>query len=198
MRRPQKLAQVALALEEYYAEPPDVEWALDSRTGRMVVLQTAPCMQLMPPQKTALTRRMPRSRARSVQGFGRKPARRAAMLACGGVAVSPGVGMGPVFVAVRKRTCFPSLRGAFLWSSGPCCPAGLRCFCRGGMVSETGGMAGHHSSVAREYRLPTVFSLPNACAADNAGEATLDAGRCAVFAGLNPQLAAHGRSRPTL
>lgn len=47
--------------------------------------------------------------------------------------------------------------------------------------------------------LPAVFSLPNACSLlDNAGDATLDAVRCAVFAGLNPELAAQVTEPPNL
>ena len=37
-----KLARVALALEEYYNEPQDVEWALEAGDGRIVVLQSRP------------------------------------------------------------------------------------------------------------------------------------------------------------
>ena len=37
-----QLARVALALEEYYNEPQDVEWALEAGDGRIVVLQSRP------------------------------------------------------------------------------------------------------------------------------------------------------------
>lgn len=56
-----ELAQMALALEEYYAEPQDVEWALDARTGRLTVLQSRPLHGWKPwPRRTPLRRRCPK------------------------------------------------------------------------------------------------------------------------------------------
>ena len=194
------LAQVALALEEYYAEPQDVEWALDSRNGRIVVLQSRPLHEadaatenrvevadgaaVGPGECKILAENLP-------EGL--------SMLACGGVAVSPGVGMGPVFVARKEADMLSFPKGGILVVERAL-PRWAPLLSRAsGMVSETGGMAGHLASVAREYRLPAVFSLPNACSLlDNAGDATLDAVRCAVFAGLNPELAAQVTEPPNL
>lgn len=195
-----KLAQVALALEEYYAEPQDVEWALDSRTGRMVVLQSRP----LHAADAATENRVDAADAPEPEHDPCKVLAESlpdgpAMLACGGVAVSPGVGMGPVFVARKEADMLSFPEGSILVVERAL-PRWAPLLSRAaGMVSETGGMAGHLASVAREYRLPAVFSLTNACTLlDNAGEATLDARRCAVFAGLNPQLAAHIAEPPNL
>ena len=194
------LAQVALALEEYYAEPQDVEWALDSRNGRIVVLQSRPLHEA-----DAATE----NRADVADGAAVGPGEckilaenlpeGLSMLACGGVAVSPGVGMGPVFVARKEADMLSFPKGGILVVERAL-PRWAPLLSRAsGMVSETGGMAGHLASVAREYRLPAVFSLPNACSLlDNAGDATLDAVRCAVFAGLNPELAAQVTEPPNL
>ena len=194
------LAQVALALEEYYAEPQDVEWALDSRNGRIVVLQSRPLHAA-----DAATE----NRADVADGAAVGPGEckilaenlpeGLSMLACGGVAVSPGVGMGPVFVARKEADMLSFPKGGILVVERAL-PRWAPLLSRAsGMVSETGGMAGHLASVAREYRLPAVFSLPNACSLlDNAGDATLDAVRCAVFAGLNPELAAQVSEPPNL
>lgn len=194
------LAQVALALEEYYAEPQDVEWALDSRNGRIVVLQSRPLHEA-----DAATE----NRANVADGAAVGPGEckilaenlpeGLSMLACGGVAVSPGVGMGPVFVARKEADMLSFPKGGILVVERAL-PRWAPLLSRAsGMVSETGGMAGHLASVAREYRLPAVFSLPDACnLLDNAGDATLDAVRCAVFAGLNPELAAQVTEPPNL
>lgn len=199
-----ELAQVALALEEYYAEPQDVEWALDSRTGRIVVLQSRPLREADATTENiaAPTERVcdegssvaiicPHLQADVTGG--------PEVLACGGVAVSPGVGMGPVFVARKEADMLSFPKGGILVVERAL-PRWAPLLSRAaGMVSETGGMAGHLASVAREYRLPAVFSLPNACnLLENAGDATLDAGHCAVFAGINPQLAAHVPDPPNL
>lgn len=199
-----ELAQVALALEEYYTEPQDVEWALDSRTGRIVVLQSRPLREadattenasVTPFEQTgdnaSVENICPHLQADVTGG--------PKVLACGGVAVSPGVGMGPVFVARKEADMLSFPKGGILVVERAL-PRWAPLLSRAaGMVSETGGMAGHLASVAREYRLPAVFSLPNACnLLDDAGEATLDAGRCAVFEGLNPQLAAQVPEPPNL
>jgi pyruvate,water dikinase len=68
-----------------------------------------------------------------------------------------------------------------------------------GLVSETGGMAGHLASVAREYEVPALCGLAGACSLlAGAGEVTLDAGRSAVFAGLQPQLLPACAHKPNL
>ena len=196
-----ELAQVALALEEYYAEAQDVEWALDSRTGRIVVLQSRPLREADATTENAVgedtenaagaSAGCPHLRADVTGG--------PEVLACGGVAVSPGVGMGPVFVARKEADMLSFPKGGILVVERAL-PRWAPLLSRAaGMVSETGGMAGHLASVAREYRLPALFSLPNACdLLENAGDATLDAGRCAVFSGLNPQLAAQVPEPPNL
>ena len=201
-----ELAQVALALEEYYAEAQDVEWALDSRTGRIVVLQSRPLREA-----GAITDNAAGVDSGDATAAGREAAPSGCphlqpevtggppVLACGGVAVSPGVGMGPVFVARKEADMLSFPKGSLLVVERAL-PRWAPLLSRAsGMVSETGGMAGHLASVAREYRLPAVFSLPNACdLLENAGDATLDAGRCAVFAGLNPKLAAQVPEPPNL
>ena len=202
-----ELAQVALALEEYYAEPQDVEWALDSRTGRIVVLQSRPLREAAATSETAAAS-VDSDDAAAPSGSAAHvgcPHLQASVtggpevLACGGVTVSPGVGMGPVFVA-RKEADMLSFPKDGILVVERALPRWAPLLSRAaGMVSETGGMAGHLASVAREYRLPAVFSLPNACnLLENAGDATLDAGHCAVFAGINPQLAAHVPEPPNL
>ena len=66
-------------------------------------------------------------------------------------------------------------------------------------ISETGGMAGHLASVAREYKLPALFSLKDASQLlENAGEVTLLADRGTVLAGSHPELIPAGATPPNL
>ena len=196
-----ELAQVALALEEYYAEAQDVEWALDSRTGRIVVLQSRPLREADATTENAVGEDTENAAGASAgcPHLHADVTGGPEVLACGGVAVSPGVGMGPVFVARKEADMLSFPKGGILVVERAL-PRWAPLLSRAaGMVSETGGMAGHLASVAREYRLPALFSLPNACdLLENAGDATLDAGRCAVFSGLNPQLAAQVPEPPNL
>lgn len=204
------LARVALALEEYYNQPQDVEWALEAGSGRIMVLQSRPLHAA-----EGEGRSESRGEAEGADQDGadqdggrcavRDESREAALppdltvLARGGVPVSPGVGMGPVFVARKEADMLSFPQGGLLvverahprWA-----PLLSRA---SGLISETGGMAGHLASVAREYRLPAIFSLPRACALlEKAGEATVDAGRGVVFAGRQPQLAPPSDNAPNL
>ncbi len=201
-----ELAQVALALEEYYAEPQDVEWALDARSGHIVVLQSRPlraadaATEQKAEDETVESRNGALPAGRGGAGAGEEDAAAGLVpLASGGVAVSPGVGMGPVFVARKEADMLSFPQGGILVVERAL-PRWAPLLSRAaGMVSEHGGMAGHLASVAREYRLPAVFSLKDACALlDGADEVTLDARRCAVFAGQQPQLAAVTAEPPNL
>lgn len=182
-----RLARVALALEEYYNEPQDVEWALEAGDGRIMVLQSRPLREAdgvssgtedaQPPQLPAgLT-----------------------ILARGGVPVSPGVGMGPAFVARKEADMLSFPQGGVLVVERAY-PRWATLLARAsGLVSETGGMAGHLASVAREYRLPAIFSLPDACRLlENAGDVTLDANRNVILAGRQAQLLPLMTSPPNL
>ncbi|MDR1777825.1 MAG: phosphoenolpyruvate synthase [Desulfovibrio sp.] len=181
-----EIARTALALESYYNEPQDVEWAIDGK-GQLIILQTRPL----------------REAARDTGGQGENAAARLpadiVVLAKGGVSVSPGLGMGSVFVS-RKQADMLSFPPGGILVVEHAHPRWATLLSRAaGIVSETGGMAGHLASVAREYRLPAVFSLKNACSLlEGAGEVTLDADRAAVFAGKHPEIALSAARRDDL
>ena len=172
-----ELARVALALEEYYNEPQDVEWALEAGDGRIMVLQSRPLREADGGP----------DRGEGAQATELPPG--LTVLAGGGVPVSPGVGMGPAFVARKEADMLSFPEGGVLVVERAS-PRWATLLARAsGLVSETGGMAGHLASVAREYRLPAVFSLPDACRLlENAGDVTLDANRNVVLDGRQAQL----------
>ena len=180
-----ELAQMALALEEYYAEPQDVEWALDARTGRLTVLQSRPLHGLEAVAAAdAAQEALP-------EGL--------VVLARGGVGVSPGVALGQAVVARKEADMLSFPKGGILVVERAL-PRWAPLLSRAaGLVSETGGMAGHLASVAREYGVPALCGLAGACSLlEKAGEVTLDAGRNAVFAGLQSQLVPALASKPNL
>ena len=173
----QELARLALTLEEYYHEPQDIEWAVNAKTGHLVLLQSRPLRYAQPLEKPILTESQPQETEQPIVS--------------GGIAVSPGVGMGPVFVLSKEADLPAFPEGGLLVVKqalprlAPLLPHAA------GIVSETGGMAGHLASVAREYHLPALFSVPLACSKlTGVGEATLDTERCAVYAGLKAHLLA--------
>ncbi|MBQ7456936.1 MAG: phosphoenolpyruvate synthase [Desulfovibrio sp.] len=168
-----KVAQLAMALERYYGQPQDVEWAFEEGTNKLVVLQTRPLHSEEPePTEQEVVREEP------------EPADGGACLAEGGVTVSVGVGWGNVFIARTEADLAAFPKGAILvveralprWAAMLTQAAGL--------ISETGGMAGHLATVAREYHVPALFGLANACSVlHNGQEITLDATRRRVVAG---------------
>ncbi len=121
------------------------------------------------------------------------------MLCQGGVGVSRGTAVGPVFIARRDADMLSFPEGAILvverafprWA--PLLPRAA------GMVSEAGGMAGHLASVCREYRVPAVFGLKDACKLlEQGAEVTLDAGACRILRGAHPEIGQASQGLPKL
>lgn len=184
----QRLARVALALEEYHNVPQDVEWALDGSSGRIIILQSRPLQVVERSADTRLEQRMD-----AVDDD-------LPLLASGGIPVSPGLAVGEVFVARKEADMLAFPEGAILvieraW------PRWAPLLSRAaGLVSESGGLAGHLASVAREYALPAIFGLTDACRLlEGAGQVTLDADHGRILAGRNPSVMSDSAAvRPNL
>lgn len=168
------LGSLVLALEEYYREPQDVEWAVDD-SNRLVILQSRPLKQADadPAPQTAL----PKDQAALP------------LLMRGGTTVSSGVGMGPVFHARKDADILAFPTGAVLvveraeprWATLLSRASAL--------IAEAGGTAGHLASVAREYTVPAIFGLEGAMSALKAGqEVTVSSQHLSIFAGLHPHI----------
>ncbi|MBO4369677.1 MAG: phosphoenolpyruvate synthase [Desulfovibrio sp.] len=168
------LAHVTLALEEYYAEPQDVEWALNQK-GELIILQSRP-LQIA-------------SQEESEGENSITPDSDAVILAQGGIPASSGVSIGQPCI-LRKEADMFSFPGGGIMVVERAFPRWATLLPRAkGLISETGGAAGHLASVAREYKIPALFSLKNACSLlANQGEITLDAGRARVYLGRHEEL----------
>ncbi len=169
------VARVALALEEYYAQPQDVEWAID-QNDTLIILQSRPLHRAIPENPCA------------AEGVSPK-LDEAAIIVQGGVPVSDGVALGEAFVVQKDADmlAFPEKAILVIARAHPRWAALLPH--ASGLVSESGGVAGHLASVAREYGLPALFSLPDACTElANVGKITLDATNGVIYAGDQTQL----------
>ena len=163
----QRLARMALALESWHETPQDVEWALEE-DGRLIILQSRAMPQreeAQSPQREASLAALP-------------------LLARGGVPVSPGLAVGPAFVVRREADMLAFPEGGILVVERAL-PRWAPLLARAaGLVSENGGVAGHLASVAREYGVPALFSLPGACSLlAESGLITLDAEGQRILAG---------------
>ncbi len=179
-----RLARIAVALEEYYAEPQDVEWAVD-KAGHVTILQSRPLRQTYNSQTDAPeTPSLPSLDEASV-------------LARGGISVSPGVGIGRVYILNKEADMlsFPEGGVMVIKHANPRWAALLPH--AAGLISETGGTAGHLASVAREYRVPALFGIASACSLlEGCGDVTVDVGRRLVLAGRQENLLPKGPEKP--
>jgi pyruvate,water dikinase len=164
-----ELAELALALEEHFGDAQDIEWALKP-DGSMVILQSRPLMTgdaANDSLKTAY---------KETEGL-------KVLLKCG-VTASKGIACGPVFKTANaiEKSGFP--KGSILvieqalphWASLLSKAAGI--------ISEQGGIACHLANVAREFKVPALFDVPEATKSLMEKQwITLDADNKAVYEG---------------
>jgi pyruvate, water dikinase len=164
-----ELARLALQVEEYYRAPQDIEWAIDE-AGTIVVLQCRPLPQVNAPS-------VGKERAERPTSLG-------PVLLAGGVTASPGVAAGQVFKVKKDVDGLQFPDGAVLVTA-QALPRWATLLSRArAVVSETGSVAGHLANVAREFRVPALFSVTGAMELlVNGQEVTVDADGLSVFAG---------------
>lgn len=190
------LGSLVLALEEYYHEPQDVEWAINA-DNKLVILQSRPLKQAdsfaSHHSDTAQTDKTQDADGSLPPAYADLPPQPAyaglALLLRGGTSVSSGVGMGPVFHARKDADILAFPTGAVLvveraeprWATLLSRASAL--------IAEAGGTAGHLASVAREYGVPAIFGLQGALDSLEAGqEVSVDSNHVCVIAGLHPHL----------
>jgi pyruvate,water dikinase len=79
-----------------------------------------------------------------------------------GIAVSPGVGEGPALVLREPRP--PGTQQGYVLVCPSTDPAWVPLFLQASaLVMETGGVLSHGAIVAREFGLPAVVGIPDAC-----------------------------------
>lgn len=177
-----ELARVAASLEEHFGSPQDIEWSVDQQ-GRLYLLQCRPLQQLATRDEAAHA-----EIARKAQEAGHS------ILAHGGVAASPGVGFGPVFVAERHADALRFPDGAILVTERAY-PRWAALLNRArAVVTEQGSLAGHLANVAREFGVPALMGVTGAVAAlRDADEVTVDADGLTVYSGRVEELLAAPR-----
>ncbi|MFH2128716.1 MAG: PEP/pyruvate-binding domain-containing protein, partial [Pseudomonadota bacterium] len=164
-----ELARLGLELEERFACPQDVEWALTGH-GRLVILQSRPLQ--------VLAARCGEAAATEVEP-----------LLVGGQTARPGAGAGPAFVVGRESDLknFPDGGVLVARSSSPALAAALPR--AAALVTDVGGVAGHLASLAREMGVPALVGIGEATKLiTNGQEITVDAGGRRVYPGRVAEL----------
>ena len=160
-----EVARQALALEEHFGSPQDVEWAIDG-DGRLQLLQCRPLSLFVSPRRSS-----------------RHPGD-ADVLLRGGSTVSRGIASGEVHVVRHDSDEAACPAGSVLVLDQPAPRRALLLNGAVAVVSELGGAAGHLASVAREYGIPAIFGAEEATSRLAQGmTVTVDADERVVYDG---------------
>jgi len=163
------LAELSARIEEYYAMPQDIEWAV-TEDGSIYILQCRPLKQL----KTLKTD-LPEPEFKTINDD---------VIARGGITANPGVASGEVYLVDKGIDMLRFPQGAVLVTRQPL-PIWASLLNRSvAVITEQGGFAGHLASVAREFGVPALFGVPDAMARLNHGElVTVDADTLTIYIG---------------
>jgi pyruvate,water dikinase len=170
------LTEYALALEEHFHRPQDVEWALDGR-GHLQVLQSRP---LRLPEQAVV---------RPSSEVVRAAVERHPVILSGGTVASPGVGAGPAWVVGRDQDLRGFPRGAVLVARHTSPRYGRVMSRAAAILTDVGSSTGHMASLARESRIPAIVDTGNATKLIETGtEITVDAHDGTVYLGRVEEL----------
>ena len=164
-----QLATWSLTLESCFGGPQDVEWCLD-RNGNLYVLQSRPLRMETPAQRICEV---------SLSDI-RNP-----VLLSGGERASSGVGTGKVFM-VSSPSDLKDVPNDSVLVSRTTSPKWTQVIGRAkAVVTDVGSVAGHFSSVAREWGVPALVNTGKATQVLRAGDSvTVDADHGIVFGGV--------------
>ena len=167
-----KLVDIAVRLEDHYGRPQDIEWAVDQRTGRIMVLQARPLRMICD---------LPVADSVDVSSL--------TPLFEGGTTVCPGAGGGGVAFVRTADDVVEIPHGAVVVSPNPFPTLVEALEKASALITEVGGSASHLASLAREKRVPTLVGLDGVMDVFEAGQVvTVDATHGIVYEGLQEEL----------
>ncbi len=180
-----ELATAALRIEAHFGVPQDIEWAIDGR-GDLYILQARPLEVV----ETAQAASLPAALAEVTA---------AAPLFAGGVTASHGAAAGAVFKVTCALDILEFPRGAVLVVETPYPEWAVLISRAVAVVSETGQIATHLATVAREFGIPALFGAAGAMARlENGQQVTVCASARQVFDGRVEALLASAPRPPNL
>lgn len=165
------IAEDAVRIEAHYGVPQDIEWAIvtEGTKSKIYFLQSRPLKNRgKKAQKTVLP---------DIE-------KRESLITDDGITASPGAAAGPTFIVdgATDLTRFPE--GGVLVTR-QALPKWAPLLGRASaLVTEKGGFAGHLANVAREFGVPAIFGVENACRLlSEKLLVTVDADDCKVYQG---------------
>ena len=165
-----QLAELAVKIEEHYGCPQDIEWAID-QGGKIFILQTRPLRVIKPPDEEVKI---------DVSGF--------EQLAEGGFAICPGAGGGPVYRISSVNDLQDVPDGAILITPHSF-PGIVTVMGKiNGLIAETGGLASHMATIAREYGIPAIGNMKETGMLKTGDIVTLDSTVTTIYRGIHEEL----------
>lgn len=181
-----ELAAVAIRLENHFGGPQDIEWSFDQQ-GKLFILQSRPLMLKQYESPATATSEIAQDKCSE------------APFLTGGICGSGGVGSGIVFPvhSMEEMGRFPA--GAVLVVAQPV-PEWAPILPRASaIIAEQGTEAGHLATIAREFGIPAIFSLPEAMHSLKAGSVvTVHGNWRSIFAGRREDLLKQNRVKRDL
>ena len=165
------LAEYAIALENHYKSPQDIEWAID-RDDRPFILQTRPLIIMKEKARPVPTH---------IEGYN--------VLIDRGVIACKGIGFGKAFIVRKEEDLKEFPDGAVLVAKHTSTKYVTVMNKAKAIITDVGGAAGHMASLAREFGVPTILDTEiatNIIQEDQ--ELTVDAINCNVYEGYVKEL----------
>ncbi|MCJ7773276.1 MAG: PEP-utilizing enzyme, partial [Desulfobacterales bacterium] len=163
------LAELSAKIEEYYAMPQDIEWAV-AEDGSIYILQCRPLKQM-----ETLKTDLPEPEFKAINDD---------VIVRGGITANPGAASGKVYLVDKGIDMLRFPQGAVLVTR-QALPIWASLLNRSAdVITDPGGFAGHLASVAREFGVPALFGVPDAMDRLNQGElVTVDADTLTIYKG---------------
>ncbi len=165
-----ELGQWATRIEDLYGVAQDIEWAY-TEDGTLFILQSRPLHREKKKTSALDTNR-------------RAELEKMKVLLSGGQKSAGGIGSGPVVVAGAES--LEHIQPGSILVAGSTPPSLVRLLGKiAGVVAEKGTIAGHFSTVCREFNIPLMIDVPHALEVLKPGQAvTVDADNLKVYDGF--------------
>lgn len=179
------ISETALTLEKHFGSAQDIEWSINTE-GRLIVLQSRPMVFTVKAEaEDALEENVAENTL--------------PVLLSGSVSASVGIACGTVFPVRSSLDMLQFPKGAVLVVEHPLPEWAPLLNSATAVVAETGSVAGHLATVAREFSIPAIFGVPDALAKlEDAGVVTVDARTRKIYSGEQKELMGQAIEQPDL
>ena len=167
------LAEYAIAIENHYECPQDIEWAIDKQ-NRVYILQARP-LRIIQAEGSKL--KIPRK----IKGYN--------ILIDKGVIACKGIGYGKAFILRKEEDLKNFPEGAVLVAKHTSTKFVTVMNKASAIITDVGGATGHMASLTREFQVPALLDAEIATDVIKDGqEITVDAVNCNIYEGRVEEL----------